>query len=132
MPNKTYHIAVIDEATCIGCTKCLAVCPVDAIVGATQQMHTVLSEYCIGCNLCLPPCPVQCIRLETINMSQKERIHQAKIAKKHYQVRKIRLERQEAQKKAADLQATEHAKEILAATLARAQAKKQGFTWPHE
>ncbi|MCS5710961.1 RnfABCDGE type electron transport complex subunit B [Candidatus Berkiella aquae] len=129
MSDKTYHIAVIDEATCIGCTKCLAVCPVDAIVGATQQLHTVLSDYCIGCNLCLPPCPVQCIRLETLEMSAEDRLNQAKAAKKQHQVRKTRLEQQEAQKRAADLQASNQAKDILAATLARAKAKKQEFSW---
>ena len=57
------RIAVIDEATCIGCTLCLQVCPTDAIVGASRQMHTVLAHRCTGCELCLPPCPVDCIDL---------------------------------------------------------------------
>ncbi|MSR13889.1 MAG: RnfABCDGE type electron transport complex subunit B [Gammaproteobacteria bacterium] len=56
-------IARISEAACIGCTKCLEVCPVDAIVGAAHQMHTVLEQHCTGCGLCLPPCPVDCIEL---------------------------------------------------------------------
>jgi len=55
--------AVIDEQVCIGCRKCLDVCPVDAIVGARQRMHTVLISECSGCGLCLPPCPVDCIAL---------------------------------------------------------------------
>jgi electron transport complex protein RnfB len=55
--------AWIDESRCIGCAKCLAPCPVDAIVGAAKFMHTVLSERCTGCELCLPPCPVDCILL---------------------------------------------------------------------
>jgi len=55
--------AVIDEAVCIGCRKCLDVCPVDAIVGARKRMHTVIAAECNGCELCLPPCPVDCIAL---------------------------------------------------------------------
>jgi electron transport complex protein RnfB len=55
--------AKIDEAACIGCRKCLEVCPVDAIVGARRLMHDVIAAECTGCELCLPPCPVDCIRL---------------------------------------------------------------------
>jgi len=58
--------AVIDEARCIGCRKCLDVCPVDAIVGARKRMHTVLAAECNGCGLCAPPCPVDCIAFVTI------------------------------------------------------------------
>ncbi|ARP80826.1 ferredoxin [Bordetella genomosp. 8] len=54
-------VAVIDEAHCIGCTLCIAACPVDAIVGATKRMHTVVDELCTGCDLCVAPCPVDCI-----------------------------------------------------------------------
>ncbi|MGA2779373.1 MAG: RnfABCDGE type electron transport complex subunit B [Steroidobacteraceae bacterium] len=57
------RIAWIDESRCIGCTKCLAPCPVDAIVGAQKFMHTVLIDRCTGCELCIPPCPVDCIEL---------------------------------------------------------------------
>lgn len=56
-------LAVIDEANCIGCTKCIQACPVDAIVGATRAMHTVMSDLCTGCNLCVDPCPTSCIDL---------------------------------------------------------------------
>ncbi len=61
-------VAVIDESTCIGCTKCLQVCPVDAIVGAAKHVHTVIEAHCTGCKLCLPPlCPVpDCIVLQEI------------------------------------------------------------------
>ena len=55
------QIAFIREAECIGCTKCIQACPVDAIVGAAQLMHTVTADHCIGCDLCVPPCPVDCI-----------------------------------------------------------------------
>src|SRR5512138_1422676 len=54
-------VALVDEARCIGCTRCIAACPVDAIVGAQGLMHTVVETWCIGCALCLPPCPVDCI-----------------------------------------------------------------------
>ena len=55
------EVVVIDETVCIGCTKCIAACPVDAIVGAAKQMHTVIAPLCTGCRLCIPPCPVDCI-----------------------------------------------------------------------
>jgi len=54
-------VAFIDEERCIGCTKCLPPCPVDAIVGAPRAMHTVVAELCTGCELCIAPCPVDCI-----------------------------------------------------------------------
>lgn len=58
---KNPPVALIDEARCIGCARCLEACPVDAIVGASRLMHTVVEPWCIGCRLCLPPCPVDCI-----------------------------------------------------------------------
>jgi len=54
-------VAVIDEQVCIGCTLCIQACPVDAILGAAKQMHTVIASECTGCDLCVPPCPVDCI-----------------------------------------------------------------------
>ena len=54
-------VAFIDEERCIGCTKCLPPCPVDAITGAPRRMHTVIAELCTGCELCVAPCPVDCI-----------------------------------------------------------------------
>ncbi|MFM0396487.1 electron transport complex subunit RsxB [Paraburkholderia phytofirmans] len=59
-------LAVIDEQVCIGCTLCMQACPVDAIVGAPKQMHTVIVELCTGCDLCVPPCPVDCIALPPV------------------------------------------------------------------
>ncbi|MDQ7050452.1 MAG: electron transport complex subunit RsxB [Enterobacterales bacterium] len=57
------RVAVIIEQQCIGCTKCIQACPVDAIVGAAKQMHTVIESECTGCDLCVPPCPVDCIEM---------------------------------------------------------------------
>ncbi|WP_445117038.1 RnfABCDGE type electron transport complex subunit B [Acinetobacter sp. WZC-1] len=55
--------AVIREDECIGCTKCISACPVDAIIGSGKLMHSILTELCTGCELCIPPCPVDCIDL---------------------------------------------------------------------
>ena len=79
------YIAQIDEEICIGCTLCIKACPFDAIIGASKQMHTVLTKYCTGCKLCLPPCPVDCIELKTnttfesvCQSSSPEKIHALK------------------------------------------------------
>ena len=56
-------VAFIIEEDCIGCTKCIQACPVDAILGASKQMHTILIEECTGCDLCVAPCPVDCIKM---------------------------------------------------------------------
>jgi electron transport complex protein RnfB len=61
--EKPKMVAVIDEQTCIGCTLCIQACPVDAILGAAKQMHTIIEAECTGCELCLPPCPVDCITM---------------------------------------------------------------------
>lgn len=66
-------LAVIDEAVCIGCTKCIQACPVDAIVGAGKHMHTVIAAECNGCALCLPACPVDCIDLGPTRAAPLER-----------------------------------------------------------
>lgn len=59
--EKPRQVAVIRESECIGCTKCIQACPVDAILGAARQMHTVIAHECTGCDLCVDPCPVDCI-----------------------------------------------------------------------
>jgi electron transport complex protein RnfB len=65
--NRT--VVVIDEQTCIGCTLCIQACPVDAILGAAKQMHTVISSECTGCDLCIPPCPVDCIHITPVEQT---------------------------------------------------------------
>lgn len=56
-------VALIDEAMCIGCTKCIQACPVDAIIGTNKAMHTVIADLCTGCELCVAPCPTDCIEM---------------------------------------------------------------------
>ena len=64
--EKPKQVAFIDEETCIGCTLCIQACPVDAIVGAAKQMHTIVASLCTGCELCVKPCPVECICMNLI------------------------------------------------------------------
>lgn len=61
--EKPKAVAIIVENECIGCTLCIQACPVDAILGAAKQMHTVIAEECTGCELCMAPCPVECIHM---------------------------------------------------------------------
>ncbi len=64
-------VAIIDEDVCIGCTKCIQACPVDAILGAAKQMHTVIEAECTGCELCVEPCPVDCIDMVPVEATTK-------------------------------------------------------------
>ncbi|MFK0573497.1 electron transport complex subunit RsxB [Endozoicomonas sp.] len=64
-------IAFIREAECIGCTKCIQACPVDAILGAAKQMHTVIADECTGCDLCVEPCPVDCIEMHPVDVTTR-------------------------------------------------------------
>jgi electron transport complex protein RnfB len=67
--EKVRTVAVIREDECIGCTKCIQACPVDAILGAAKQMHTVIESECTGCDLCVEPCPVDCIDMVPIEVT---------------------------------------------------------------
>jgi len=68
-PKK--QVAVIREDECIGCTKCIQACPVDAILGAAKQMHTVITDECTGCDLCVEPCPVDCIDMIEVAVTSR-------------------------------------------------------------
>lgn len=85
------QVAVIDESRCIGCARCLAPCPVDAIVGAGKFMHTVIAELCTGCELCLPPCPVDCIELKPAPAAH---INQPSLNRLRFEAHGARLARQ--------------------------------------
>jgi electron transport complex protein RnfB len=87
-PARAPQVAVIDEETCIGCTKCIQACPVDAIVGASRLMHTVIADWCTGCELCIPPCPVDCIALVAVAA-----LPDANLSRARYERRQRRIAR---------------------------------------
>lgn len=107
-PAKTHQqaIAWIDEAVCIGCTACIRACPVDAIMGASKLMHTVLADECTGCGLCVAPCPVDCIYMQSVEddylprarflaeETQPERFAAATHARLRYEAHEARLAKQ--------------------------------------
>ncbi|TVP56537.1 MAG: electron transport complex subunit RsxB [Halomonadaceae bacterium] len=70
--EQPQRVAVIREDECIGCTKCIQACPVDAILGAAKQMHTVIESECTGCDLCVEPCPVDCIDMLPIETTVRQ------------------------------------------------------------
>ncbi len=104
------QIAYIREAECIGCTKCIQACPVDAIVGAAKLMHTVIIDECTGCDLCVAPCPVDCIEMHPLPLSgvlpivgglassleeQRARAAKRNHARRRFEQRNARLQREE-------------------------------------
>jgi electron transport complex protein RnfB len=133
--ERSRPMAVIDEARCIGCTLCIQACPVDAIIGAAKQMHTVLPSWCTGCDLCVAPCPVDCIAMVDVTpgltgwnaWSQQ----QADAARDRYQFRTFRLQREReendarlAAKAAAKLKSLETEPALSAAEQAEQARKK--------
>lgn len=140
------QIAYIREAECIGCTKCIQACPVDAIVGAAKLMHTVIVDECTGCDLCVAPCPVDCIEMRPLPMGSvlpivgglafsldelRARATKRDHARRRFEQRNARLQREEEQK-AADRQARlqraphpiEPALDPVQAALERVRAQK--------
>jgi electron transport complex protein RnfB len=118
--HKPRAVAMIVEADCIGCMKCLVACPVDAIIGAAKQMHTVIASECTGCELCVAPCPVDCIEMQEIPsestaLTKRLKPLRAELARSRYELRGLRLAREEAEKAA-------RAREKKAALLLRMQA----------
>ena len=108
------QVAFIREAECIGCTKCIQACPIDAIVGAAKLMHTVLIDECTGCDLCVAPCPVDCIEMHPLPLGtlpvvgglaasleeQRARTAKRDHARQRFERRNARLQREEQQKQA--------------------------------
>lgn len=90
--HRPAQVAFIDERLCIGCVKCIHACPVDAIVGASKLMHTVIAEWCTGCELCIPPCPVDCILLLAA-----QRLPDPDLLRERHAFRAWRLGRDEAE-----------------------------------
>jgi electron transport complex protein RnfB len=131
------QIAYIREAECIGCTKCIQACPVDAILGAAKLMHTVIIDECTGCDLCVAPCPVDCIEMRPLPIAtvlpivgglafsleeQRARAAKRNHARRRFEQRNARLQREE-QQKAADRQArAQHAAQPSEVTLDPVQA----------
>lgn len=95
--NHPRQTAIINEAECIGCSKCLPPCPVDAILGSAKQMHTIISHQCTGCELCIAPCPTNCITMSTSLLPawNKTDAWQARL---QYQAKNERLTRQNTEK----------------------------------
>jgi electron transport complex protein RnfB len=122
-------VARIDERACIGCTLCIAACPVDAIVGAAKLMHTVLEDRCTGCELCLPPCPVDCIALVarprawTAAHAERARVHAAARTARLAAATALEIERGSA---TLSHEAVARARRVaaVAAALARARARR--------
>jgi electron transport complex protein RnfB len=90
-------IAKIREQDCIGCTKCIQACPVDAIIGAAKFMHTVIESECIGCELCIKPCPVDCIDIieyDTYTGLEANELEQYKFARANNSKQRYRAHNQ--------------------------------------
>lgn len=107
--------AILREAECIGCTKCIQACPVDAIIGSAKMMHSILSQECTGCGLCVEPCPVDCIEMAPLDAP----VYDTTTARARFNAKKERRlqDEQEKEKKY-------QAKRLLAQeTLARLRAQ---------
>lgn len=120
----------IVEVDCIGCTKCIQACPVDAILGAPKRMHSVVAELCTGCELCIEPCPVDCIETLTAampRMQAEESVH----ARTRYQTRQARLKRiegecrQQRERALAGQSKKVNAKDAVLAAIARGRARRE-------
>ncbi len=121
--------AIIRESECIGCTKCIQVCPVDAIIGSSKRMHTILAEECTGCELCLEPCPVDCIDIIRIEVgSDNEQQEKSNHWRERYLRKQKRLPATAPLKK-NDIASSQEAslilrKNLIQEAIARTLAKK--------
>ena len=130
------QVAYIREAECIGCTKCIQACPIDAIVGAAKLMHTVLIDECTGCDLCVAPCPVDCIEMHPLPLGtlpvvgglassleeQRARAAKRDHARQRFERRNARLQREEQQKQTEREARAQRAAQTAVATLDPVQA----------
>jgi electron transport complex protein RnfB len=116
--SKPKRLAIIREQDCIGCTKCIQACPVDAIFGSGKVMHTVIASECTGCGLCVPPCPVDCIDLIVTEDQNYDSNHY----RKRYENRNQRLAKKN--NNTIIIPAKVDRKAEIAAAIARVQAKK--------
>ena len=114
-------VAIVDETYCIGCLKCIAACPVDAIVGSAKMMHTVLPEICTGCELCLLPCPTDCISMVA---AAPNKIIAAADARRHYEAKNERLRKVQIAKKVDASASIQAQRDYIEAARLRVQAKK--------
>ncbi len=122
-------IAVIDETRCIGCFKCVLACPVDAIVGAAKQMHTVIAAECSGCELCIPPCPVNCIVMAPRPAELPIPAAMAAPWRQRHVARKARLNREQQARAAARRRSAPSLQDKagaidIAAAIARSRARR--------
>lgn len=123
-------LAVIREDECIGCTKCIQACPVDAILGAAKKMHTVITDECTGCELCVEPCPVDCIdMLETaparITPDNHFDMEKAAYFRERFNAREKRLETERKAKNEKKLNRNlSERKSYVAEALRRAKARR--------
>ena len=122
--SKPREIAIIEEDKCIGCTLCILACPVDAILGASKSMHTVISGECTGCELCIEPCPVDCIKIEAPGSEDNESIKakRSAIARSRYEFKqqRILIEKNDAK---ANRATNAEKKQAIAAAMARLKMK---------
>lgn len=95
--TRAPSVALIREAECIGCTKCINACPVDAIIGSGKLMHAIISHECTGCGLCIDPCPVDCIDM----LELPEISYDKDLARQRYHAKQTRLLREEHEKQQA-------------------------------
>lgn len=120
---KPEMIAVIREAECIGCTKCIQACPVDAILGSAKQMHTVIAAECTGCELCVAPCPVDCIDI-VITPTTDSNSKSSQYRQRFYAKQKRINEEIKKKKLANRSNSLQQKKDYIAEAIARAKRKK--------
>jgi Na+-translocating ferredoxin:NAD+ oxidoreductase subunit B len=122
--SKPREIAIIEEDKCIGCTLCILACPVDAILGASKSMHTVISEECTGCELCIEPCPVDCIKMEAPDSEDSELIKDKRsaVARSRYELKQQRILKEKNDAKANRVTNAEK-KQAIADAIARLKMK---------